>query len=168
MSDIIKKCVNAAIHHGEDNGDFMSAIGDLEIMLNLMWEKMTHAQKRAVLESGELEETLELGARGEFTAETLLQELSAEKTLDSEVLEIMEVNMPHVVGEYDVPDVVPEWDWIEKHASFTHRDNGKDGVWEFLVHVETVMTQADTIPEKLRKFFDQAQAQDRIWVMFYQ
>lgn len=43
--------------------------------------------------------------------------------------------MQDVVGDYEDPKQIPEWQWVEQHASFAHRDNGNDGVWEFVINL---------------------------------
>lgn len=48
---------------------------------------------------------------------------------------IASVMAQDVVGEYDVPNAVPEWAWVEKNASFAHLRNANDGVWEFILNL---------------------------------
>jgi hypothetical protein len=46
------------------------------------------------------------------------------------------IQMQDIVGNYDVPQSVPEWEWVEKHASFTHVRNGQgEGVLEFILNL---------------------------------
>lgn len=81
-------------------------------------------------------------------------------------LRVVEVNLGDVLEEYDTPDDVEEWQWVEKHHSFAHKGNGEEGgVWEFMVHVGKA---AANLPERLRPFFDQAKRTNAQWVMFHQ
>ena len=48
---------------------------------------------------------------------------------------IESIQMHDIVGDYDVPDTVQEWQWIEKKASFSHRSNGQHGVWDFILNL---------------------------------
>ena len=57
------------------------------------------------------------------------------------------IKMQDIVGNYDVPQTVPEWKWVEKHASFTHVRNGQgEGVWEFVINLSLDLTD---IPPRL-------------------
>jgi hypothetical protein len=83
-----------------------------------------------------------------------------------ERLQILEVMMQDIVGNYDVPDDVPEWQWVQANAAFSHRENGKDGgVWEFMVNVDCAMTD---MPEALKQLFEQARRHKAVWVLFNQ
>jgi len=83
------------------------------------------------------------------------------------VVSVFEVDMTcHF--EYDTPDTVPEWSWIQAVGSFAHRGNNKEpGVWEFMVYTERAL-EDETCPEALKVFFKQAQKADCPWVMFHQ
>lgn len=80
---------------------------------------------------------------------------------------VLDVMMQDVVGDYEVPDTVPEWQWVQRNASFTHRDNGKDGVWDFMVNVACAGDAAD-MPALLQPLFAQARRQQAGWVLFHQ
>lgn len=80
----------------------------------------------------------------------------------------LDVNLMDII-EYDEPETVPEWEWIEQHARWAHRGNGNEaGVWEFMVTVSTLENDAASIPATLKPFFDQAEAEGCIWIMFHQ
>lgn len=53
--------------------------------------------------------------------------------------------------EYDTPDQIPEWEWIEKNASFRGAHNGDCGVWDFIVNVDMVL---ENNPPKSTKLLD--------------
>lgn len=83
-----------------------------------------------------------------------------------ETLQIFEVMMQDFVDDYDVPDSVPEWQWVQKNAAFSHRDNGKDGgVWEFMVNVDCATAG---MPDTLKPLFEKARLHKAVWVMFHQ
>jgi hypothetical protein len=46
------------------------------------------------------------------------------------IQEIGEILMQDIVGDYDTPDLIPEWIWVQKTASFSHCCNGVAGIWE--------------------------------------
>jgi hypothetical protein len=84
-----------------------------------------------------------------------------------DTLRMLEVMMQDVVGEYDVPEEVPEWHWVQQNASFSHVRNAEDGVWEFMVNVERFVDSADT-PERLKPLFKKARLHKAAWMMFHQ
>lgn len=86
-----------------------------------------------------------------------------------ERLQILEVMMQDLVDEYDVPDNVPEWQWVQRNAAFSHRDNGKEdggGVWEFMVNVDCADNAG--MPAALKPLFEKARLHKAVWVMFHQ
>lgn len=79
----------------------------------------------------------------------------------------LDVDMSDIVPEYDVPDDVPEWQWIEQNARWAHLGNGEEGgVWEFLVHADC--GAFEDVPENLKSVFNKAKNQGCIWIMFNQ
>lgn len=86
-------------------------------------------------------------------------------------LKVLEVNLVDVLNEYDAPDDVPDWQWVEDNHSFAHKaNNAEPGVWEFMVHVEKTKDQSffEGMPVTLRPFFERAKADGAAWVMFHQ
>jgi len=79
--------------------------------------------------------------------------------------EIDHVMMQDVVGEYDTPDTVPEWAWVEENASYAHVRNGQDGIWEFVLNLGR---QMDAIPEKLVPVVEKARASNLAYLIFHQ
>jgi len=84
------------------------------------------------------------------------------------------VQMQDVVGDYDTPDTIPEWDWIEKNASFKHVKNGSDGVWEFVLNLGRFgpeffnPEEMTEIPEKLHQVIFASVAQGYSYIIFHQ
>ncbi len=79
--------------------------------------------------------------------------------------EVSSVSMQDIVGDYDTPDEVPEWKWIEANASFKNTKNGNLGVWEFMMNMNL---SYDDIPEKLKGVFQEAQARGISYLIFHQ
>lgn len=48
---------------------------------------------------------------------------------------VLSVMVSDVVGDYDTPDQVPEWAWVETNASYVHGRNGNDGIWESILNL---------------------------------
>lgn len=88
-------------------------------------------------------------------------------------LTVLEVNLNEHF-DYDTPEALPEWQWIQEHARFAHCGNGdEDGVWEFMIylsfHVGPEASESKkNIPDRLRPFFAQAEACGAVWILFYQ
>lgn len=79
--------------------------------------------------------------------------------------EITSVMMQDLIGDYDVPEEVPEWIWIEENASFAHSRNGQDGIWEFVLNLAN--SWAD-IPEKLVPVISAARADNAGYLIIHQ
>lgn len=97
-----------------------------------------------------------VGARGD------LQEFFPGATVE----EVGSVMMQDIVGEYDTPNNVPEWAWVERSASFDHRANGKEGgVWEFVLNLDRDLPD---IPEKLSTVIAEARRKGLSYLVFHQ
>jgi hypothetical protein len=73
--------------------------------------------------------------------------------------------------EYDLPEHVPEWRWIQQNASFDYRDNAVDpGAWEFIVRLREECEQEfqNSIPPALKPFFQYAAERGATCICFYQ
>jgi hypothetical protein len=79
--------------------------------------------------------------------------------------EIRSVMMQDIVGDYDIPDEVSEWKWVEEKASFVHSRNGQDGVWEFVLNLANSW---DDIPEKLVPVISSARADHAGYLIIHQ
>lgn len=98
--------------------------------------------------------------------ELLTGDDAGEVTPGATSCEIREVMMQDIVGDYDVPEQVPEWSWVESNASFAHVQNGTSGVWEFVMNLSVV--EMKDIPEKLRPVFSKAVADNIAYLIFHQ
>ena len=86
-------------------------------------------------------------------------------------LKVLEVNLVDVLNEYDAPDDVPDWQWVEDNHSFAHKaNNAEPGIWEFMVRVDKTDDPEFSagMPVTLRPFFARAKATGAAWVMFHQ
>lgn len=79
--------------------------------------------------------------------------------------EIASVMMQDLVGEYEVPENVPEWAWVEREASFNHCRNGEDGIWEFVLNLSRTF---DGVPEKLKAVIAQSRAAGMNYLIIHQ
>ena len=79
--------------------------------------------------------------------------------------EVGSVMMQDVVGDYDVPEKVPEWSWIEENASFSHVRNGQDGIWEFVLNLSR---DFEVVPAKLSPIIARAQQDNLSYLIFHQ
>jgi hypothetical protein len=78
---------------------------------------------------------------------------------------VREINMADLF-EYEIPDQLPEWTWLEKNASFLHKDNGKSaGVWEMMLNLSKSL---EDIPESLRFDIEQARREGVQFLWFHQ
>lgn len=87
------------------------------------------------------------------------------------VAEVGSVQMLDVVGDYNVPDEVPEWGWVEKVACFSHRHNGQDGVWEFVVNLSALYDNKGNlvpVPVRLRPVLAEAHKKGLSYLIFHQ
>lgn len=79
--------------------------------------------------------------------------------------EIGQVMMQDVVGDYEVPENVPEWVWVEKAASFAHVRNGQSGVWEFVLNLSLAF---EDVPDSLKPVLESARQSHLSYLVFHQ
>jgi hypothetical protein len=85
-----------------------------------------------------------------------------------EALTVVDIDMLGMLPDYDTPEQIAEWTWIETHHSFAHRGNGVEGgVWEFMVRVDKA-SHLDDVPFVLRPLFEEARKAGASWLMFHQ
>lgn len=79
---------------------------------------------------------------------------------------ISSVCMKDVIGDYELPESVPEWLWVADHASFRHQGNGKqNGVWE---HMLNLSVDYQNIPETLKPLISEAKRDGIAYLLFHQ
>ncbi|MBK4735968.1 hypothetical protein [Noviherbaspirillum pedocola] len=93
------------------------------------------------------------------------QEVSGRFIVPADMERVASVMMSDIVGSYDTPDTVAEWSWVERNASFSHRDNGESGVWDFMLNLAR---QFDDIPQLLAPVIAEARAAGVAYLLFHQ
>lgn len=79
--------------------------------------------------------------------------------------EIRSVQMPDIVGDYDTPDQVPEWAWVESKACYQHTLNGQLGIWEFVINMNGDLSD---VPERLAATINAAAFDGMAYLIFHQ
>jgi hypothetical protein len=79
--------------------------------------------------------------------------------------EVGSVMMQDVVGDYDMPETVPEWTWVERVASFNHCRNGQDGIWEFVLNLSRTF---ENVPENFKDVLKQARDKNLSYLIIHQ
>ncbi|WP_087866111.1 hypothetical protein [Comamonas thiooxydans] len=79
--------------------------------------------------------------------------------------EIDHVQMQDLVGDYDNPDDVPEWAWVQQHACYAHVQNGQHGIWEFVLNLACELPD---IPEKLLPTIKKAKVDGIAYLVIHQ
>ena len=101
-----------------------------------------------------------------FTPPPLAEQRLSPATRPSVAVEkFASVLMQDVVGEYDTPDQVPEWDWVRNNASFQHRCNGLDGLWEWVLNLANSLGDA---PARLKAVIEDARAAGASYLLIHQ
>lgn len=80
--------------------------------------------------------------------------------------EILDVCVPDVIDEYDVPEDTIEWPWIEKNACYSHRKNGESGIWEFVLNLSHY--DSASLPASLTPVINDAKKQVCTYILFHQ
>ncbi|QIR16649.1 hypothetical protein [Shewanella aestuarii] len=81
------------------------------------------------------------------------------------ILGILDLDMTDFF-DYDCPDEIPEWHWIEKNASYLCKDNGESGVHDFILNTNL---EYEHIPEGfLSELIKEAHANDIAYILFHQ
>ena len=93
-----------------------------------------------------------------LTEETF--EISSTNTMS-----VLDVCIPDIVGNYDSPDEVAEWAWIQANATYEHTSLGQYGIWEFMVNLSYELSD---VPEKLLPIINAAKANDFRYILFHQ
>lgn len=83
----------------------------------------------------------------------------------TEISKIMDINLAEILDEYDTPENILEWLWIEREASYTHRDNGDSGIWEFVLNLSRDFVD---IPVTLLPIINLAIENDVSYILFHQ
>ncbi|MDE3021375.1 MAG: hypothetical protein KGI54_05900 [Pseudomonadota bacterium] len=88
-----------------------------------------------------------------------------------EIEKIASILVQDAIGDYDTPDNVVEWKWIRQNASFSHKQNGEHGVYEFILNLSRLGVGGipiASVPEKLRPYIDDAIKRGVAYMIFHQ
>lgn len=75
-----------------------------------------------------------------------------------------DINMAELF-DYDVPSDCPEWFWVTSNATFSCKDNGESGVWDFVLNTTL---EYDDIPPALAPIINQAIEANINYILFHQ
>lgn len=78
---------------------------------------------------------------------------------------LVSVQMQDLVGDYEAPERVTEWTWVQLNASYSHRENGRDGVWEFVLNLANSLADA---PQRLKDVIDNARIAGAGYLLVHQ
>jgi len=86
------------------------------------------------------------------------------RAADSE--KIVSVMMSDVIGDYDSPEQVPEWAWVEQNSTMSHRKNGMEGgIWEFVLNMSREFSD---VPASLKPLLKEARSKGVAYLLFHQ
>ncbi|WP_323936727.1 hypothetical protein [Aeromonas veronii] len=70
------------------------------------------------------------------------------------VLQILDVTMSSIIGDYDDADLVLEWQWVKQRASHEHVGVKDDSAYEYTLNLAM---ELDAIPPALQPLLTAAQ-----------
>ena len=80
------------------------------------------------------------------------------------VMQMLDVAMSSIVGDYDDADLVPEWQWVKRMASHEHVRVKDDSAYEFTLNLAM---ELDAIPPALQPLLTAAQQAGVNYILFY-
>ncbi|MDF8331529.1 hypothetical protein P5G63_24865 [Aeromonas salmonicida] len=80
------------------------------------------------------------------------------------VMQMLDVAMSSIVGDYDNADLVPEWQWVKQMASHEHVGVKDDSAYEYTLNLAMDL---DTIPPLLQPLLTAAQLVGVNYILFY-
>lgn len=81
------------------------------------------------------------------------------------ILKMVDVAMSSIVGEYDDPDQVPEWQWVKSMASHEHLGVKDNSAYEYTLNVS--IDNIDDAPQSLRALISDAEQEGINYILFY-
>ncbi|PKQ81781.1 hypothetical protein AOX56_10850 [Aeromonas sobria] len=79
------------------------------------------------------------------------------------VMQMLDVAMSSIIGDYDDADLVPEWQWVKRMASHEHV-GVKDDSYEYTLNQAM---ELNTIPPALQPLLTAAQQAGVNYILFY-
>lgn len=80
------------------------------------------------------------------------------------VMQMLDVAMSSIIGDYDDADLVPEWQWVKQMASHEHVGVKDDFVYEFTLNLAM---ELDDIPPTLQPLLAAATQAGVSYILFY-
>ena len=80
------------------------------------------------------------------------------------VMQMLDVAMSSIIGDYDDADLVPEWQWVKRMASHEHVSVKDDSAYEFTLNLAM---ELDAIPPALQPLLTAAQQAGVNYILFY-
>ena len=80
------------------------------------------------------------------------------------VMQMLDVAMSSIVGDYDNADLVPEWQWVKRMASHEHVGVKDDSAYEYTLNLAM---EPDAIPPALQPLLTAAQQAGVNYILFY-
>jgi hypothetical protein len=80
------------------------------------------------------------------------------------VMQMLDVAMSAIVGDYDAADLVPEWQWVKQMASHEHVGMKDGSSYEYTLNLAMAL---DAIPPALQPLLTAAQQAGVNYILFY-
>ena len=80
------------------------------------------------------------------------------------VMQMLDVAMSSIIGDYDDADLVPEWQWVKQRASHEHVGVKDHSAYEFTLNLAM---ELDAIPPALQPLLTAAQQAGVNYILFY-
>ncbi|MDM5117838.1 MAG: hypothetical protein RIQ83_2259 [Pseudomonadota bacterium] len=80
------------------------------------------------------------------------------------VMQMLDVAMSSIVGDYNDADLVPEWQWVKQMASHEHVGVKDDSAYEYTLNLAMDL---DTIPPLLQPLLTAAEQAGVNYILFY-
>ncbi|HDO1354872.1 TPA: hypothetical protein P2Q89_000265 [Aeromonas veronii] len=80
------------------------------------------------------------------------------------VMQMQDVAMSSIVGDYDDADLVPEWQWVKRMATHEHVGVKDDSAYEYTLNLAM---EFDAIPPALQPLLTAAQQAGVNYILFY-
>lgn len=88
---------------------------------------------------------------------------------DFHIAKIADVNMADIIGEYNTPNNIAEWQWVANNATYPSNYIGDEGVWDFILNVSMFIdNKVEDIPPKIQKLLQSAYDNDVNYILFNQ
>jgi hypothetical protein len=80
------------------------------------------------------------------------------------VMQMLDVAMSSIIGDYDDADQVPQWQWVKQMASHEHIGVKDDSAYEYTLNLAM---ELDAIPQALQPLLTAAQQAGVNYILFY-